>query len=321
MNIRKITPDEQNQYRNMAFTHGSVFNDPEWISVYGDKLHLYGIFDNDEKLMGSFYIFRSSLFGVPFYTTPPHTPSIGLFYSNPAKNSSNRLGVDKEVMATVSAFFKQNRFAVQRYSLPVGITDMQPFIWDKFKVVPYFTYWIDLKNSEDELQNRISPKLRNNIKKALSDGISVRQVTDYKVIEPILTETFCRQKIALDEPRIRRILYDFATPGNSFAFVAMQEDKPVSMAFCLFDREKAYYLFGGVSEGQKHEGAGALVLWKCIKHAKKAGLSCFDLEGSMIKGVEKFFRGFGGEQKSYFTVNRAPLVLELLLKFIKREIF
>jgi len=321
MNIRKITPDEQVQYRNIASANGSVFNDPEWIRVYGDQLHLYGIFDNDDKLMGGFYIFRSSLLGVPFYTTPPHTPSIGLFYSNPAKNSSNRLGVDKEVMTTVSTFFKRYRFSVQRYCLPVGITDMQPFIWDKFKVVPYFTYWIDLKNTEEELLNRISPKLRNNIKKALTDGVSARQVTDYKVIEPILRETFRRQKVRLDEPRIKRILYDFANPGNSFAFVALQDEKPVSMAFCIFDREKAYYLFGGVSDEQKHDGAGALVLWESIKHARNAGIPCFDLEGSMIKGVEKFFRGFGGEQKSYFTVNRAPLMLEMLLKFIKREIF
>ena len=272
-------------------------------------------------MVGGFYIFRSSLFGIPFFTTPPHTPSIGLFYSNPAKNSSNRLGVDKEVMTAVSSFFMKNRFSIQRYCLPVGITDMQPFIWDKFKVVPYFTYWIDLKNTEQELQNRISPKLRNNIKKALSDGVIVQQVTDYKILEPILIETFLRQKIKLDIPRIKRILYDFANPGNSFAFVALQNEKPVSMAFCLFDREKAWYLFGGVSEGQKHEGAGALVLWECIRYARNAGLPCFDLEGSMIKGVEKFFRGFGGEQKSYFTINRAPLILELLLKFFKREIF
>jgi lipid II:glycine glycyltransferase (peptidoglycan interpeptide bridge formation enzyme) len=321
MNIRKIIPNEQNHYRELALSNGSVFNDPEWIRVYGDKLTLYGIFDNDDKLMGGFYIFRSSLFGIPFYTTPPHTPSVGLFYSNPAKNSSNRLGVEKEIMATISAFFKQSRMAVQRYSLPVGITDMQPFIWDKFKVVPYFTYWIDLKNTEEELLNNISPKLRNNIRKAITDGVTVQPVTDYQVIEPILVETFRKQKIALDESRIKRILYDFANPGNSFAFVAMQEDKPVSMAFCIFDREKAFYLFGGVSEGLKHEGAGALVLWECIKHARNTGLACFDLEGSMIKGVEKFFRGFGGEQKSYFTINRAPLLLEIMLKFVKRELF
>jgi len=31
-----------------------------------------------------------------------------------------------------------------------------------------------------------------------------------------------------------------------------------------------------------------LFLWECIKYARKSGLSCFDLEGSMIKGVEKF---------------------------------
>lgn len=321
MNIRKITPGEAEQYRNLALSQGTVFNDPEWIRVYGNRIILYGIFDNDDKIIGGFYIYRSSLAGIPFFTAPPHTPSIGLFYSNPAKNPSNRLGVDKEVMATLSAFFKQKKFAVQRYCLPVGITDMQPFIWDKFKVVPFFTYWVDLKNSEEEINSRISPKLRNNIKKAVSDGVTVGQVTDYKVIEPILTETFRRQHEKIDGDRIKKILYDFANPGNSFAFVAMNDNQPVSMAFCVYDRDTAFYLFGGVSEARKHEGAGAFVLWECIRHAKKIGLTCFDLEGSMIRGVEKFFRGFGGEQKSYFTVNRAPLILELLLKFFKREIF
>jgi hypothetical protein len=321
MNIRKISPEEMDQYRVIALRQGSVFNSPEWIRVYGDDLHLYGIFDNDNKLTGGFYLFRSSIMGIPYYSTPPHTPSIGLFFSNPAKNSSNRLGVDKEVMTTLSSFFRKNRFSVQRYCLPVGITDMQPLIWDKFKVVPYFTYWIDLKQPEEELWDRISPKLRNNIKKALSDGVSVKQVTDYSVIEPILKQTFIRQKVDLDDVRIKRILYDFANAENSFAFVAYQEERSVSMAFCVFDRDKAYYLFGGVSESQKHEGAGALVLWECIRHAKRIGLPCFDLEGSMIRGVEKFFRGFGGEQKPYFTVNRAPLMLEILLKFVRREIF
>jgi len=76
-----------------------------------------------------------------------------------------------------------------------------------------------------------------------------------------------------------------------------------------------------VAGDQKHEGAGALVVWESIKHARKSGLPWFDLEGSMIKGVEKFFRGYGGEQEVYFTINRAPLMLEVLLKFFRREIF
>ena len=155
----------------------------------------------------------------------------------------------------------------------------------------------------------------------MTDGVAAEQVTDYSRIEPIITETFKKQKLGLDEKRIRRILYEFATPANSYAFIATWEGRPVSMAFCLYDREKAYYLFGGVTEDQKHEGAGALVLWESIKHAKKSGLPCFDLEGSMIKGVEKFFRGFGGDQKVYFSVNRAPILIEILLKFFKREVF
>jgi hypothetical protein len=41
----------------------------------------------------------------------------------------------------------------------------------------------------------------------------------------------------------------------------------------------------------------------------------------MLKGVEKFFRSFGPELVPYFTINKASLPLEILLKFKKRELF
>jgi len=41
----------------------------------------------------------------------------------------------------------------------------------------------------------------------------------------------------------------------------------------------------------------------------------------MLPEVERFFRGFGGDLVPYFTVNKAWLPLEFMLKLLKREQF
>jgi hypothetical protein len=41
----------------------------------------------------------------------------------------------------------------------------------------------------------------------------------------------------------------------------------------------------------------------------------------MLPEVERFFRGFGADLVPYFTVNKAWLPLEFMLKLLKRERF
>lgn len=80
-------------------------------------------------------------------------------------------------------------------------------------------------------------------------------------------------------------------------------------------------MFGGFHNALKHEGAGAATIWKAIRYAKSKELATFDFEGSMIPRIERYFRGFGGEIKNYFTLNRAPFIVEVALKMFKRSIF
>jgi hypothetical protein len=62
-------------------------------------------------------------------------------------------------------------------------------------------------------------------------------------------------------------------------------------------------------------------VFKCIEKAKSLGCSVFDFEGSMLKGVEKFFRSFGPTMHPYYTVNKANIFLEMALKLKKRATF
>jgi lipid II:glycine glycyltransferase (peptidoglycan interpeptide bridge formation enzyme) len=89
----------------------------------------------------------------------------------------------------------------------------------------------------------------------------------------------------------------------------------------VYDKNNCYYLLGGVNKNSGIQGINNLLIQKSIEKAKEVGCKTFDFEGSMLKGVEKFFRGFGPELVPYYTVNKATLPLEIFLKYKKREIF
>ena len=319
--VREILPDEISSYNQLQNKYGSLFADSAWAACFGSEVHLCGIFNNSKTLIGGFIFSKTKLKGYPFYTNIPFTPSIALFYCNPAANVANRLSADKEILDAVARFFRHFRWAVQRYCLPPEIKDMQPFNWNDFKVIPHLTYQVDLHKNEDVLYANLSAKLRNNIKKAKSDGVVLKQITDYRLCEPMILNTYARQKIGINSEHIRNILRKYANPDNSYALAAFREDAMIAVSFFLHDKHTAYYMFGGYNNDLKHEGAGALSVWEAICIAKSKGLTLFDFEGSMIPRIEKYFRGFGGEIVNYLTVNRAPFFMEIVLKLIKRAVF
>lgn len=53
----------------------------------------------------------------------------------------------------------------------------------------------------------------------------------------------------------------------------------------------------------RNSGATSLLMWEAIKFASTVSKK-FDLEGSMLEPVERFFRGFGTVQKPYFTISK-----------------
>jgi lipid II:glycine glycyltransferase (peptidoglycan interpeptide bridge formation enzyme) len=48
----------------------------------------------------------------------------------------------------------------------VGFNDLQPFIWDNYKVITNYTYRIDLNQELSSISAKMSPQRRNELKKA-----------------------------------------------------------------------------------------------------------------------------------------------------------
>ena len=123
------------------------------------------------------------------------------------------------------------------------------------------------------------------------------------------------------ESELKNIFTQFSDDTNSFSVAAKKDGVLLGVVFCVFDKNSCYYLLGGVDKKSGVQGVNNILVQKSMEKAQQLGCSIFDFEGSMLKGVEKFFRSFGGELVPYYTVNKASLPLEIVLKFKKRELF
>lgn len=91
--------------------------------------------------------------------------------------------------------------------------------------------------------------------------------------------------------------------------------------FCLRDARRAYYVLGGVDDEHGAAAAAPMALFTCIRHARDHGLEVFDSEGSMVPGIEQYFRSFGGTLTPLHRVVRASLPIEMVFKSVKRSLF
>ncbi len=315
--IDKHNPD----YLGLVNERGTVFNDPAWLSLFGHHLKLYGIFDQKESLTGAFTLWHSHPYGLTYLKNPLTTPHCALIFRNTAETQYKRNTYEKSVHSCVAEFLKSQSAAIIQFNLPPGATDVQPYLWRGFKVSPAYTYQLDLNPPIHETFSDFDSKLRSDIAKAEKDGIVVKKTDDMANVRSLVKKTLDRKTKDLPFSLIDKILFDFAKPKNSFAFVAYNADQPVAAAFCVYDGTTAYYILGGFDSENRYRGAAASTILASIQHAREIGLQIFDFEGSMVPSIEAFFRGFGGELVPKYSVHRAWLPLEILLKFVKRSVY
>lgn len=314
--------DNLNAFCEKAEPVIGVFASEKWLSVYGNSLTLIGIYKDEHQLIGGFYFLKTRKFGCTFLKLPPYTPHCGLFFYSDSKNISSINNFSKEIMTEVCNFFIAQKSALTVLAFPSSVIDFQPFIWNKFKVIPNYTYRINLNQQIETIKSNFDSKNRNVINKAIKDEVLV---TENSLGKEELFQFFMNSLNSTNaniyKAELKGIFMNFSDYSNSFSVVARKDSQVLGVVFCVFDKNTCYYLLGGVDKKSGVQGVNNLLVQKSIEKAKELGCSTFDFEGSMLKGVEKFFRSFGPELVPYFTVNKASLPLEILLKFKKRELF
>jgi hypothetical protein len=86
-----------------------------------------------------------------------------------------------------------------------------------------------------------------------------------------------------------------------------------------WDVTTAYYIIGAKDNAYGNSGAMTFLFWNVFKELHDK-VTVFNFEGSMISGVENYFRSFGAIQKTFFEISRTDSKLVFLSGEIKKTI-
>ena len=189
-----------------------------------------------------------------------------------------------------------------------------PFRWLGYRMEPRFTYRLTDLSDCGRLYQGFNKTAKKNIKYA-RNKTAIHSETRPDVLLDMLDRTFeaQRRKNPMDKGLIRKIVEICGASGHGKYLEARDSEGNVhSCAYFVYDEQVCYYLLGASDSRFRSSGAQSLVLWEGIRFA--AGQSrVFDFEGSMVEGIENFFRQFGGVCAPYYAVSRQGFLDEVLL--------
>lgn len=283
---------------------GTLFHKSYWLEASGLKFVIYGCFRGGQLVAGIPVVCKSK-FGIRYASHPQLTPYLGIvFKPNHDLKYVSRISNQKEISRELSKRLKKDFGYVKTRFAPFPV-DLQPFLWEGFTVNVSYTYLLSIVDELEVLWRNMDKKIRNDIKYAEKDNICVELGCKFDEMFSLVEKTFRRQEQKV-KSRSVAFKYDkvLSERNQCNSFIAKNENGDgMAGVYIVWDNKRAYYLLGGFDPEKNHRGASAIAIWEAIKFAKKElRRDEFDFEGSMIPGIEQFFRKFGGKLTPCYSV-------------------
>lgn len=304
--------DAKEKYTQLCQTEASIplFSRPWWLdTVCGASKWEVLLVEHNGKVKASMPLY-TPVSGV--VTMPQYTQTMGPWFANQSNDTkyATQIHQRQEICTQLIEKIKKYKHFYQNFNYE--ITDWLPFYWSGYQQTTRYTYILnDIKNSDKVWQN-LSPNIRRNIKKAKDKyQIEVRQEVTIDNFTNILDQTFVRQgkKNKMDKHVLAQLITSAQKRGQGDLWGAYDTQGTLhAAAFIVWQENCAYYLAGGGNPQIRHSGAHSLVMWEAIRYVSQFTQK-FDFEGSMLQGVERFFREFGAQQVPYFAIKKGKFGL------------
>lgn len=298
------------EYRNLCRTEESIpiFSRDWWLDAAcgTDRWEVILIREKDAiQAALPFYLPRPQAIIMPCYTQ-----TMGIWFAPSANDvkditlQEHRQQIAKQIIDRLKpySFFRQH--------FNYDFTDWLPFYWNNFTQTTRYTYLLKNLKQTDALWEKMSQHARRNIKKAKERfQITVRQGVTIDEFMRLHALTFERQQAnnIQDIKVLQRIIEACRQLEQGEIWGGYDpEGRLHAVALVVWQKQSAYYLAGGGDLALRRSCAHSLVLWEAIRHVSEF-TDTFDFEGSMLPGVERFFREFGGIQTPYFAIQKGKM--------------
>jgi len=251
---------------------------------------------------------------------PIYTQTMGIWF-NPAfedkqysRNLFRKQAICEEIIMRLPAhdYFLQN--------FHYSFTDWLPFYWQGFRQTTRYTYVLPDIGNPNELWNKLSENISRNIQKAKNKyQLTVRQDVPTDLFLKINAQTYQRQGMKSYHPELEKLIGLSRNRNQGDIWGAYDEENRLHAAVFVTWQENCAYLTAGASDDAfRKSGGQALALWTAINDLS-GQVHSFDFEGSMIRGVERFYREFSAQQVPFFMIEKGKMDLlkRIRMRFVQ----
>lgn len=263
-----------------------------------------------DALIADDYLFvmptaNNSKYGIGYIYQPFFTQQLGVFSSLPVEQAI--------VVQFLNAIPKH--FRLTEMNLNLGNANPS----EHFSTKSNTTYHLNLESEISEIRAAYNSNTRRNIQKAIQNKVAISQISDVT-----LFLEFTRTNLKEKSPEIKSRHYSALQEVVNYAlsnelgeiYVACnEENKMLASVFFVQTNQTSIYLTASSSQEGIEKSAMFLLIDTFIQNHAKNKLT-LDFEGSNISGIARFYAGFGGLPKTYFSVhqNRLPKLLRIFKK-------
>ncbi len=257
-------------------------------------------------------------YGMRYSLQPNFVQYWGVFFDNPDFPDAYReLSWKRKVMQLIMEQLPE-KIRLFGYGMAPSFDYGFPFHWGGFELKTRYTYQIDLTQGEEVVWQGIKRKKKNLLRQAERDLGPVQKMDNATGLLQLIEENL-EHGSGIMGPDHLALLPKVIEEMRDEGFVLQVNDQagaPLAAGYFVDFEGTTTYLAGAKSPLRTDRGASALVLWEAIQ--RSFGKSqIFDFEGSMLEGVESFFRTFGGRPVPYLFIEKNDL--PLLIRWIRRS--
>lgn len=235
-----------------------------------------------------------------YMTMPPMTQYLGPAITDSRAKYPKAIGQEHELIAGM--FEALPSCDLYNLKLPPTMGNWLGLYWEGFRQTTRYTYILP-PGEEDQLWSGLQDNIRRDIRKARG-SLAVRDDLGAEDLLKIIASGFARlgRPSPYSDQLIRDVLVTVRKRGAGRCLFAVDDVGRIhAVLLYVWDNSRAYYVLGGQDSDLRTSGANSYLFWSAVTDAANRGLS-FDFEGSMIRPVERFVRGFGGHLTPYMHV-------------------
>lgn len=321
-----ISPSEWDRFITES-PQGNVFAFYGYLQIIAPNWQAI-ILSEGEKWAAVMPLSKQKKMGFTFALQPILAQHLGIFLQNISyKNDYEAFSSYRKIVLTLLENLPKTHVFLYHFSptFPYSI----PFRQAGYELRTRFTYHLRLDKTENELWQNLASPLQRQIKKTQKQTFFLRnsQREDIAALIAIFRQNqdtgknltgLASKNFEVTLAKLAKIAHYFLQEKKGILLTLTDTEGQVQaggiFGLCA---QKMTYIAGGVSPEFRAEGLMSRLLWEAILLGKNNNCLLFDFEGSMIAGIETFFRKFGAFPVPYLQIvhNQLPFYIRWISAF------